>query len=149
MSHRTVAWLAWSLCGLALVLVGCVIVFTILQGNLPNQSLTFLVAVVSCALVGAVVASRRPRIPVGWFFVVSAACFALNEATLRYAAYGLVIEPGSLPLARLMAWPSTWMWEPALVLIGLFLPLYFPDGRLLSVRWRPVLWLALLFSVGF
>jgi hypothetical protein len=48
-----------------------------------------------------------------------------------------------------MAWPSTWMWEPAFVLIGLFLPLYFPDGRLLSPRWRPVLWLALLFSVGF
>jgi hypothetical protein len=35
------------------------------------------------------------------------------------------------------------------VLIILFLPLYFPDGRLLSPRWRPVLWLALLFSVGF
>jgi hypothetical protein len=41
------------------------------------------------------------------------------------------------------------MWEPAFVLIGLFVPLYFPDGRLLSPRWRPVLWLALLFSVGF
>jgi hypothetical protein len=35
------------------------------------------------------------------------------------------------------------------VLIILFLPLYFPDGRLLSPRWRPVLWLALFFSVGF
>jgi hypothetical protein len=41
------------------------------------------------------------------------------------------------------------MWEPAALLIILFLPLYFPDGRLLSPRWRPVLWLALLFSVGF
>jgi hypothetical protein len=41
------------------------------------------------------------------------------------------------------------MWYPAVVLIILFLPLYFPDGRLLSPRWRPVLWLALLFSVGF
>jgi hypothetical protein len=96
-----------------------------------------------------VVASRQPRNPVGWFFVVSATCWAVNEATGRYAVYGLVIEPGSLPLAHLMAWPSTWMWEPAVLLIGVFLPLYFPDGRLLSPRWRPVLWLALLFSVGF
>ena len=109
---------------------------------------SLLVFVVPSALVGAVVASRQPRNPVGWFFVVSATCWAVNEAT-GSAVYGLVIEPGSVPLARLMAWPSTWMWVPALVLIVLFLPLYFPDGRLLSPRWRPVLWLALLFSVGF
>jgi hypothetical protein len=95
------------------------------------------------------VASRQPRNPVGWFLVVSATCWAVNEATGRYAIYGLIIEPGSLPLAHLTAWPSIWMWEPAIMLIILFLPLYFPDGRLLSPRWRPVLWLALLFSVGF
>ena len=111
-------------------------------------SLSLLVFGVPSALVGALVASRQPRNPVGWFFVVSATCWAVNEATGRYAVYGLVIEPGSVPLARLMAWPSTWMWEPALVRIILFLPLYFPDGRLLSPRWRPVLWLGL-FSVGF
>ena len=147
-SSRGAAWLAWSLCGLTLILVGCVVAFEALyRGSL--WSLSLLVVVVSSALVGAVVASRQPRNPVGWFLVVSATCWAVNEATGRYAVYGLVIEPGSLPLARLMAWPSTWMWEPALVLIGLFLPLYFPDGHLLSPRWRPVLWLALLFSVGF
>jgi hypothetical protein len=147
-SARAAAWLAWSLCSLTLILVACVVAFEALfQVSLWSSSL--LVFMVSSALVGAVVASRQPRNPVGWFFVVSATCLVVNEATGRYAVYGLVIEPGSLPLARLMAWPSTWMWEPAIVLIILFLPLYFPDGRLLSPRWRPVLWLALLFSVGF
>jgi hypothetical protein len=126
----------------------CVVAFEVLY-RVSLWSSSLLVFGVSSTLVGAVVASRQPRNPVGWFFVVSATCLAVNEATGRYAVYGLVIEPGSLPLARLMAWPSTWMWEPALVLIILFLPLYFPDGRLLSPRWRPVLWLALLFSVGF
>jgi hypothetical protein len=129
-------------------LVGCVVAFEVLY-RVSLWSSSLLVFGVSSTLVGAVVASRQPRNPVGWFFVVSATCLAVNEATGRYAVYGLVIEPGSLPLARLMAWPSTWMWEPALVLIILFLPLYFPNGRLLSPRWRPVLWLALLFSVGF
>jgi hypothetical protein len=126
----------------------CVVAFEVLY-RVSLWSSSLLVFGVSSTLVGAVVASRQPRNPVGWFFVVSATCLAVNEATGRYAVYGLVIEPGSLPLARLMAWPSTWMWEPALVLIILFLPLYFPNGRLLSPRWRPVLWLALLFSVGF
>jgi hypothetical protein len=148
MSTRVAAWLAWSLCGLTLILVACVVAFEALY-RVSLSGLSLLVFVVASALVGAVVASRQPRNPVGWFFVVSATCWAVNEATGRYAVYGLVIEPGSLPLARLMAWPSTWMWEPAALLITLFLPLYFPDGRLLSPRWRPVLWLALLFCVGF
>jgi hypothetical protein len=147
-SLRVAAWLAWSLCGLTLILLACVVTFEALY-RVSLSGLSLLVFAVSSALVGALVASRQPRNPVGWFFVVSATCWAVNEATGRYAVYGLVIEPGSLPLAHLMAWPSTWMWEPAFVLIGLFLPLYFPDGRLLSPRWRPVLWLALLFSVGF
>ena len=148
MSARVAAWLAWSLCGLTLILVASVVAFEALY-RVSLSGLSLLVFVVPSALVGAVVASRQPRNPVGWFFVVSATCWAVNEATGRYAIYGLVIEPGSLPLARLMAWPSTWMWEPAGLLIILFLPLYFPDGRLLSPRWRPVLWLALFFSVGF
>jgi len=148
MSTRLAAWLAWSLCSLTLILVACVVAFEALY-RVSLSGLSLLVFVVASALVGAVVASRQPRNPVGWFFVVSATCWAVNEATGRYAVYGLLIEPGSLPLARLMAWPSTWMWEPAALLITLFLPLYFPDGRLLSPRWRPVLWLALLFSVGF
>ena len=148
MSGRAAAWLAWSLCGLTLILLACVVAFEALY-RVSLSGLSVLVFAVPSALVGAVVASRQPRNPVGWFFVVSATCWAVNEATGRYAIYGLVIEPGSLPLARLMAWPSTWMWEPAALLIILFLPLYFPDGRLLSPRWRPVLWLALLFSVGF
>jgi len=133
---------------LTLILVGCVVAFEAFF-RVSLSGLSPLVFVVPSALVGAVVASRQPRNPVGWFFVVSATCWAVNEATGRYAIYGLVIEPGSLPLAHLMAWPSTWMWEPAVLLIGLFLPLYFPDGHLLSPRWRPVLWLDLLFSVGF
>jgi hypothetical protein len=141
--------LAWSLCGLTLILVACVVAFEALYRVSLAGLVFLLVFVVPSALVGAVVASRQPRNPVGWFFVVSAICWAVNEATGRYAVYGLVIEPGSLPLARLMAWPSTWMWVPGIALIILFLPLYFPDGRLLSPRWRPVLWLALLFSVGF
>ena len=148
-SARVAAWLAWSLCGLTLSLVACVVAFEALYRVSLAGLIFLLVFVVPSALVGAVVASRQPRNPVGWFLVVSAICWAVNEATGRYALYGLVIEPGSLPLARLMAWPSTWMWLPAIALIILFLPLYFPDGRLLSPHWRPVLWLDLLFSVGF
>jgi hypothetical protein len=90
-----------------------------------------------------------PHNPVGWFFVISAACFAVGEATFRYAVYGIVIDPGSLPAARAMAWPQTWLWAPGVALVIMFLPLYFPNGRLLSPRWRPALWLAISLSLSF
>ena len=139
------ARLAWSLCALTIVLVTCVVVFAVFyRDNLRH--LAFSLAVVSNALVGAVLASHRPRNPIGWFFVFSAASFAVSEATFRYAVYGLVIDPGSLPLARAMAWPQTWLWVPGVLLLLVFLPLYFPDGRLLSLRWRPVMWLAIFVS---
>jgi hypothetical protein len=145
MKRRTAAWLAWSLCALTIALVTFVVVFSVFyQDNI--RDLAFLLAVVSNALVGAVLASHRPRNPVGWFFVFSAASFAVSEATFRYAVYGLVIDPGSLPLARAMAWPATWLWVPGVLLVLVFLPLYFPNGRLLSLRWRPVMWLAIFVS---
>jgi hypothetical protein len=145
MKRRTAAWLAWSMCALTIALVTFVVVFSVFyRDNL--RDLVFLLAVVSNALVGAVLASNRPRNPVGWFFVFSAASFAVSEATFRYAVYGLVIDPGSLPLARAMAWPATWLWVPGVLLVLVFLPLYFPNGRLLSLRWRPVMWLAIFVS---
>jgi hypothetical protein len=45
-----------------------------------------------------------------------------------------------------MAWPATWLWVPGVLLVLVFLPLYFPNGRLLSLRWRPVMWLAIFVS---
>ena len=130
MSTRA-SWLAWSLCALTVALVICVVAFTVLTGTGPRD-FTFLLGVVSSTIVGAIVASRRPSNPIGWFLLASAACFAVSEAAFRYAIYGLVIEPGSLPLSRAMAWPETWMWVPGIALIVLFLPLY-TSSRLAGV----------------
>ena len=137
------------MCALTVALVACVVLFTVIHGIHDQGGVTFLFGVVSCALVGGVVAARRPRNPIGWFFVVSAACFAVGEATFRYAVYGIIFDPGSLPIARAMAWPQTWLWAPGVALVVIFLPLYFPNGRLLSPRWRPVLWLAIALSLSF
>jgi hypothetical protein len=91
-------------------------------------------------LVGGLVTSRRPANPVGWFFLGSAGCFALTEVAAEYATYGL-------PGAQVMAWLLSWLWVPGVMLLLCFIPLYFPNGRLVSRRWRWVVRLALIFSV--
>src|ERR687898_472263 len=88
------------------------------------------------AVVGGLVASRRPGNPVGWFFLGSGGCFAITIVAAEYATYGL---PGS----QAMAWLSSWLWVPGVMLFLGFLPLYFPNGRLVSRRWRWVVRLAL------
>ncbi len=61
-----------------------------------------------------------------------------------YTRYTLVHAPGSLPFGTAFLWVNTWSFAPAVCLTAFVLPLVFPDGRLLSRRWRPVLWAALL-----
>ncbi|MDQ4128085.1 MAG: hypothetical protein M3151_09100 [Actinomycetota bacterium] len=147
MSSGGVGWLAWSVCGLVLVLIACAVVLSV-----PNRyslwRLDFLVAVASAALVGALVAPRQPRNPVGWFILGHALCFALGEFGRQYAIYGTLTEPGALPFARVMIWPTYWAWYPGLILMICLLPLYFPDGRLVSGRWRWVSGFAVVFTLG-
>ena len=147
MSGRGVRWVAWSVCGLTLVMIACAVAL-----GVPNQhglrAMLFLLTEASAALVGALIISRRPRNPVGWLISCHALCFTLGEFSRQYAIYGLLTEPGSLPLARVMASPPYWVWYPGLIAMTAFLPLYFPDGRLVSRRWRPVAWLAVLLATA-
>jgi hypothetical protein len=142
-----VAWLAWAVGTLVLALIVCAVALSV-----PNHyglwRVDFLIAVASAALVGALVASRQPRNPVGWFILGHAVCFALGEFGRQYAIYGSLTEPGALPFARAMIWPTYWVWFPGLILMMCLVPLYFPDGRLLSGRWRWVSGLAVVFCVG-
>ena len=98
MSARVATWADWTLCGLTIVLVCCVLTFSVYYRRaflLQDQGLLFFViGVVASAFFGALVASRLPRNAVGWFFLVSAACFAMGEAAKRYAVYGLVVVVG-------------------------------------------------------
>jgi hypothetical protein len=135
MNTRGAAWLAGSACGLTLVMIVCTVVLSILNRSEVDQSF-FVFILLSCVAVGGLVASRRPRNPIGWFFVVSAVFLALQSLTLEYATYGLITDPGSLPATEAMAWVAAWMWVPGVALLLTFVPLYFPDGCLVSPRWR-------------
>jgi hypothetical protein len=87
------------------------------------------------------VASRRPRNPIGWLFLAFAVVAAFVASADQYAVYALVEHPGSLPGGNWVAWLASGIWHPAFGFF-VFSFLLFPDGRLPSARWRPVAWIA-------
>jgi hypothetical protein len=138
--------LAWSACAVALGLTA--LGFVLLGLNRLGDGPVFDYWVENAALalsfptVGAVIAARRPDNSIGWLFVAAGLSGAAVLLTSEYALYALFTEPGALPAGRTMAWISTWVGTVAFGLVFAFLLLLFPDGRLLSTRWRPVAWLA-------
>jgi hypothetical protein len=130
------AWLAWSVCGLTVVLVACAIALAFLNKSADVRAVIFPLCLTLSAVVGGLVASRRPANPVGWFFLGSGGCFAMTIVATEYTTYGL-------PGAQTTAWLQSWLWVPGVLLLLCFLPLYFPNGRLVSRRWRWVVCLAL------
>jgi hypothetical protein len=99
-----------------------------------------IVAMVSAATVGAVLASRRPRHPVGWLLLAFALSLIVNGVAGEYAPYGLQVRPGVLPAAAWVAmyYPATAL--VALILLG-FVLLLTPTGSPPSPRWRWWAWL--------
>src|SRR5262245_41363700 len=93
-------------------------------------------------VVGALIAMRVPGNRIGALLVAIGFWAAAIGFTTEYAAYGLIVAPGSVPFALAASWLATWVWVPFAGLSTTFLVLIFPDGHLLSPRWRPAAWLA-------
>lgn len=95
------------------------------------------------AVVGALIVSRRPGNAVGLVCLLIGLLSALNSLTIEYSVYAMLTEPGAVPGGPIAAWLANWTWVTYVGLLGTVLVLLFPDGRLLSRRWRPVLVTAL------
>jgi hypothetical protein len=102
-------------------------------------------------LVGALIAAKRPKNAVGWLCLAVGLLWSLSGVFDYYGYYGAA-APGSVPFPVVAAGISDWIWVPAVGLLGTYVLLLFPDGRLPSRRWRPLGWLSgaviLLLSVG-
>jgi hypothetical protein len=125
------------------------------QAGLPGlasllaSSIPLVVAAVSAVTVGAVLAARRPRHPVGWLLLGLGLSLSAHDLTYGYTRYGLVARPGALPAASYLAGFNNGIFLTWLSCTG-FVLLLSPTGALPSRRWRwwarvaaaaPVVWL--------
>jgi hypothetical protein len=118
--------------------------YWVTPGTVIGELLGFVpfLAFVAFPLVGALIASRHPGNPIGWICLVAGLLWMLILVSQAYSAYGLT-QPGSIPFpVTIHALLYAWLWVPTVGLIGIYLLLLFPDGRLLSRRWRLLAWLA-------
>src|SRR3712207_2328228 len=152
MSARAVTWLAWSLAGLSVVMFVATVALTISSLYLapatqPSSTkgtlgdLLLFVPFLAFPVVGALIASRRPRNPIGWICLADGLVWALINMIEDYSLYGLAV-PGSVPFPVGIFALTAWMWVPAVGLLGVYLLLLFPDGRLPNRNWRPLAWLS-------
>jgi hypothetical protein len=135
--------LGWALWALTLLAVPAVAQLDHLLRQAGRPELTWLhlssvpqvVAAVTAATVGAVVASRRPRHPVGWLLLGLGLSLTMWGLTFGYTRYGLVARPGAMPSASYLAGLHN-----GLGIIWLscasFVLLLTPTGTLPSPRWR-------------
>jgi len=152
MSTRATSWwLAWWLAGLSLAMYLANVVLFVLASSaqLPSAlkaSVTLIdmltsVPVLAFPLVGALIASRRPRNLIGWLCLWEGLLWAFLGMSEPYGIYGLA-RPGSVPFPVAVYALGEWLWVPTVGLLAIYLVLLFPDGRLPSRRWRPLAWLA-------
>jgi hypothetical protein len=142
------AWGLWALAAGALASLGW---FDHLVRAAGRSDLTlftsdtpaYLVTVLAALTVGALVAGRRPRHPVGWLLLGLGLSIALSALATGYAYYGELARPGTLPAVGVAVQYQGVSALGAASCLG-FVLLLTPTGRLPSPRWRWWAWVAVL-----
>lgn len=139
--------LAWAFASVsifgAIVALGIAVHQAMISGDywtiITHQTITPFITT-GFAVIGALVASHRPRNPIGWIFVAVGILYALTALAAALFTYG---TPSS-PIYDWALWFSSWLWMPAVLLPATFVLLFFPDGHLPSPGWRFMGWSAAL-----
>jgi hypothetical protein len=143
MRRTWTTWLAWGTGVPSAALAVAAVFLAAANGEGPaelvlNHHAIGIVTAVGMAVLGALIASRRPGNPIGWLMVASSLFLGTFSFTQQYAPLAVREE---LPGVSLASWLATWTNLPGIAITITFVFVLFPDGRLPSPRWRPVAWL--------
>ncbi|MDP9343081.1 MAG: hypothetical protein M3Q23_13535 [Actinomycetota bacterium] len=148
---RTAARLAWAIALACFAMITAILVLLYLDraaidSSLAAQSLPSIVSALVLAVLGALVASRRPGNPIGWLLLGAGAALGVAALALFVAIHGLLAEATVHGWVRWLAWLQNL--TPLLsAFLLIFVFLLFPNGKLRSRRWRWGAWTVVLVIV--
>ena len=149
MSARLGQILAWGSLALSVGLLAVAIYLSsIMPATVPmsrrpaSDNFSFMLLAVAFSTLGAFLALRRETNRVAWMACAIGLGISLSGFGLYYTLVAEYSPPGQFPASKLAFLAGDFGWSLALGVMLTFLPLLFPDGRLISARWKPVLWLA-------
>ena len=136
---RVIAWSIWAI-GIIFTAAGLALLAVSFGIAVPDswgfRGFTAVFAITFGTLGALIVAARGSL--VGWLLLIGGLLSGFQCFAGEYAIYGVVARPGSLPGAAYFGWVNSWIWVFIIALVGIFVPLLFPNGRFLSPRWRAV-----------
>ena len=104
-------------------------------------------ALSTLSLACAVVVWLQPKALLSLFLFLWVALDWVHVFAGQYALHGLLVAPGSLPLADVAAWSEDFTPDLSILGAALFI-LLFPTGRLKSARWRLLVALVIVEIIG-
>jgi signal transduction histidine kinase len=150
---RVLPRLAWGAAAVVYGLVAAEAMLLYLDRSVVNAvSITYannLLVPLSLAALGALVASRQPRNPVGWIILGLGGALVVNSIAPLAATRVQMSGTSATAWAQWLEWSTTWTWLlffPAGLTVALFLLL--PNGRLGHRRWRWLLWFDLVYTAA-
>ncbi len=140
-------WTAWFLVVIYFILSGIGLYFQVLAGITPGFTtvpiLLFIILVIVVGIwpvIGALIISHHPRHLVGWLLFLTFPIVAIDMITLGYASYATIISPEPLTIPGAVLIWLNWSGMAFAVVCMTLMNLFFPNGSLLSPRWRVVVW---------
>ena len=137
----------------AVLIVAWVGIAVTMPGTVPSDDaspaeLILVLPLITMGSVGLLLTARMPANPVGWLLGVSVVVLCLLLVGTDYADHWLYVH--DLPSAFLvpLGFAGTLGWAAGFPILLVVLPLIFPDGHLLSRRWRMFVWLTVAVAVA-
>ena len=149
MTDRTARRLAWGAFALYVLAFASSLAFELATRRTPGQDglnvgdILFGASTAVFPVVAILILVRQPRNRIGWILMAIGMGWLIGPESYGRFALSRGLPGGALAIAL-----SSATWAPPIGLMGTVLLLRFPNGRLLSPRWRKVEWLAL-FAIAF
>jgi signal transduction histidine kinase len=154
MSEGTLRRLAWLGFGLIAVLYAVGLTLSLQSSGQQTSSWgssgvlgadLFGLSTLTWPIVAILILSRQPKNRIGWICLAVGLVWGLDGVLSTLAGNNVATDPRTAAWAAIL---DSWLWLPAIGLMGTFLFLLFPDGRLLARRWRTLAWLSAITMIG-